>query len=81
MSVRIELNQLGWLFRSPTQVEGHPCEVPLPRDRKTTGVVLADAIRNLNWSERRAKCIETASPDVISSVHSPLMALLELGKR
>lgn len=58
------------------QVKGYPFEVTLPAQMNTSGVVLADAIRNLDWQARRAKYIETAMPDVMSGVRQRLTALL-----
>jgi mRNA interferase MazF len=62
------------------QIKGYPFEVPLPAHMKTTGVVLADAIRNLDWQARRAKYVETASREVIEGVHARIVALLQISK-
>jgi mRNA-degrading endonuclease toxin of MazEF toxin-antitoxin module len=47
---------------------------------KTTGVVLADAIKNLDWYTRRAKYVETAPIEVIHAIHERLVALLGIRK-
>ena len=58
------------------QVKGYPFEVRLPGEMKTTGVILADQIKNLDWRARRAKYIETAPADVLGAIHERLILLL-----
>lgn len=53
--------------------KGYPFEVPLPDGATTSGVVLADQIRSLDWRARRARFVETAPATVVAEV----MALLE----
>lgn len=62
------------------QVKGYPFEVRLPNQMKTTGVALADAIRNLDWHARRAKYVETVPVDVLKAIHERLVALMGLAK-
>jgi mRNA interferase MazF len=61
------------------QLKGYPFEVRLPSTMKTTGVVLCDQIKNLDWHARRAKYVETASPEVLKAIHERLILLLVLG--
>jgi mRNA interferase MazF len=61
-------------------VKGYRFEVPLPSRVKTTGVILADAIRNLDWRTRNARYAETAPIEVLRAVHIRLMELLGLFK-
>jgi len=58
------------------QVKGYPFEVPLPSRMKTTGVILADAVRNLDWRTRNAKYTDTAPAEVLRAVQVRLMELL-----
>jgi mRNA interferase MazF len=62
------------------QVKGYPFEVRLPVEMKTTGVVLADQIKNLDWRARRAKYIESAPADVLKAIHERLILLLGIAK-
>ena len=62
------------------QVKGYPFEVPLPGKMKTTGVVLADGIKNLDWHARRAKYVESVPAEVLQAIHERLIALLGLAK-
>jgi mRNA interferase MazF len=58
------------------QAKGYPFEVPLPAQMKTTGVVLADQIRNLDWRARRAKYVEIAPAYIVKAIHERLILLL-----
>ncbi len=60
------------------QAKGYPFEVRLPGMMKTTGVVLADQIRNLDWRARRGKFVEVAPPEVVRAIHERLVLLLEI---
>jgi mRNA interferase MazF len=62
------------------QAKGYPFEVQLPGQIKTTGVILADAVRSLDWRARRAKYADTVPSEVIKAVHGRLMPLLGLSK-
>jgi mRNA interferase MazF len=59
-------------------VKGYPFEVPLPPGGAVTGVILADHVKNLDWTARRAVFAEKAPPDVLSDVRERLRALLAL---
>jgi mRNA interferase MazF len=63
------------------QVKGYPFEVRLPGHMKTTGVVLADQIKNLDWRARRAKYVETTPEDVLKAIHERLIHLLGIAQR
>jgi mRNA interferase MazF len=60
--------------------KGYSFEVPLPVQIRTTGVVLADAIKNVDWRARNAKYTDTAPADVMKAVRERLMALLCLAE-
>ena len=60
------------------QVKGYTFEVPLPDKIKTTGVVLADAVKNVDWRARNAKYADTAPPEVMRAVLERLAVLLGL---
>jgi mRNA interferase MazF len=60
--------------------KGYPFEVTLPAGMKTKGVVLADAIKNLDWYKRGAKYVEIAPIDVIHAIHERLILLLGIEK-
>src|ERR1700736_2750429 len=58
------------------KVKGYPFEVLLPGQMKTTGVILTDQIRNLDWHARRAKYVESAPAEVLKAIHERLITLL-----
>jgi mRNA interferase MazF len=62
------------------QVKGYPFEVLLPTQMKTTGVILTDQVRNLDWYARRAKYVEAAPAEILKTVRERLIALLGLAK-
>lgn len=62
------------------RAKGYPFEVPLPAKIKTTGVVLADAIKNVDWRARNAKYTDVAPVEVMRAVQQRLLALLGLAE-
>jgi len=59
-----------------SQQKGYPFEVALPEEGKTSGVVLSDQIRNLDWKARRAAFTEKVSSEVMEQVFAKLSTLL-----
>lgn len=59
-----------------TQVKGYSFEVPLPDGLKTTGVVLADHLKNLDWKVRRADFRERVPELFVREVLDMTMVLL-----
>jgi mRNA interferase MazF len=60
------------------RAKGYPFEVQLGLKSKTTGVILSDAIKNVDWRARNAKYTETVSGEVIKAVQERIQALLGL---
>lgn len=60
------------------RAKGYPFEVPLPVKSKTAGVVLADAIKSVDWRARNARFTETAPVEVMKAVQERIHALLGL---
>jgi mRNA interferase MazF len=71
---------LAVIVPGTNQAKGYPFEVRLPSQMKTTGVALADAVRNLDWHTRKAKYLETAPAEVLKAIPDRLIALLELAQ-
>jgi mRNA interferase MazF len=61
--------------------KGYPFEVALPAGLKVTGVVLSDAVKNLDWRARNARYIAPAPVAVIGAVQQRLGLLLGLEER
>jgi mRNA interferase MazF len=58
------------------QEKGYPFEVVLPAGLKVTGVVLSDAIKNVDWRARNARFVEAAPPAILGAVQQRLGLLL-----
>lgn len=58
-----------------SQTKGYPFEVALPNG-PVNGVILADQVRNLDWTARRAEKISSVSDEVLSEVLAKLSALM-----
>ena len=61
-----------------SQAKGYPFEVALPAGGTVTGVVLADHVKNLDWSARRAVFAAAAPVEILTDVRERLRALLGL---
>ncbi len=57
-----------------TQVKGYPFEVLIVGDR--AGAVLADQVKSLDWSVRRAKYKGKATPAELAAVRAKIVALI-----
>jgi len=57
------------------QVKGYPFEVPVPQNDHVEGVILADAIKNLDWDARNSELICKFE---VGDVYNVLMALNRL---
>ena len=55
--------------------KGYPFEVEV-KDKKVSGVVLADHVRSLDWRVRNVKFIAKAKPSVISEVQTKLLLIV-----
>jgi mRNA interferase MazF len=60
-----------------SKVKGYPFEVRLPAGLAVSGVVLADHIKNLDWTARDADFICKVPPLVLNEVLLKLKPLLE----
>lgn len=59
------------------QVKGYPFEVTLPNG-SVNGVILADQVRSLDWTARRAEKISSVTDEVLSEVLAKLSALISI---
>ncbi|MFH1738381.1 MAG: endoribonuclease MazF [bacterium] len=59
-----------------SQRKGYPFEVPLPDGLEVSGVILADHLRSVDWTERQAELIGKTPQEVLSEVLNHLSPLL-----
>jgi mRNA interferase MazF len=80
LSTKSYNGKTGLLVAVPvtSQIKGYPFEVPLPAQMKTTGVVLVDQIKNLDWRQRRAHFVETAPSSVVKAILERVAILVGL---
>ncbi|MEO7145650.1 MAG: endoribonuclease MazF [Bryobacteraceae bacterium] len=58
------------------QAKGYPFEVVIRGSVGVDGVILADQIRSLDWTARRAERLGRCSPEILDEVLARLRALL-----
>ena len=63
-----------------TQVKGYPFEVFIPAGGSITGVVLADHVKSLDLSARRAKLVAQAPRVVLETARQYIAAILGLSE-
>ena len=58
------------------QKKGYPFEVELPENMKTTGVILADQIKSLDWKLRNSRYVESTDKAILEEVQAKIETLL-----
>jgi len=58
------------------QQKGYPFEVVLPSNLKTTGVILADQIRTVDWVVRKAQITDHVPAEIVEQVQEKLLKLI-----
>jgi mRNA interferase MazF len=71
-------NDLGLALVCPitNSTKGYPFEVPIPSGINTTGVVLADHLKSIDWKARKAEFIEKVSVEFVTEVISILSVII-----
>jgi mRNA interferase MazF len=59
-----------------SKIKGYPFEVVLRNQKKVSGAILGDQIKNLDWRSRGAKFIAKAAPDIMDELLAKLKELL-----
>lgn len=70
------VTRLALMCLITSQAKGYPFEVPLPRDLQVSGVVLADHVKSLDWTARKARLADCAQAVVVADVLAKLQTLL-----
>ena len=58
------------------QIKGYPFEVLIPQELKTSGVVLSDQIKCLDWKTRGAQFIEKLPKNVVEDILAKINTLV-----
>jgi mRNA interferase MazF len=58
------------------QAKGYPFEVAVPASHGTSGVILADHVKSVDWRVRRAERVGRCPTEVIDDVRARLAPLL-----
>ena len=59
-----------------SQVKGYPFEVFLPSSLATSGAILSDQVKSLDWRVRKAKRLCTAPEEVVEEVLGKILTLI-----
>jgi mRNA interferase MazF len=80
LSPRVYNERTGLCVACPItgQAKGYPFEVPIPSGQAVTGVVLADQVRCLSWTERNVSLAGRAQSDLLDDVRERIAALIEI---
>ncbi|MCK5738876.1 type II toxin-antitoxin system PemK/MazF family toxin [bacterium] len=57
------------------QIKGYPFEVPLPETLKTSGTVLSDQLKFLDWKIRKAQFIEKLPSHILEEILAKINTL------
>ena len=68
---------LALLCPITSRQKGYPFEVPLPSDLATTGVILADQVKSLDWRARRASRACAVPDEVLDETVARLLAIVD----
>jgi mRNA interferase MazF len=68
----------AWLCPITNQAKGYPFEVVVEGSKKTTGVILTDQMKSLDWSARNLHKVDTVSPVCLSNVKSIVATILSI---
>lgn len=59
-----------------TSIKGYPFEVTLQGAKKTSGIVLADQVRSIDWHSRKIKIVDRISTTSVATILAKLKPLL-----
>ena len=77
---RIEYNRKTSLMIAcpiTSQVKGYGFEVPIPPGLSVSGVILADQVKNLDWTQRDLQFVCRVSPSLVNEVLGAFWAIVK----
>ena len=72
-----EVTGFAWLCPVTNQAKGYPFEVKVTGTRKTSGVILADQLKSLDWNARNLHKVDTVDVDCLETVKGLLFTILD----
>jgi mRNA interferase MazF len=73
-----KITGFAWLCPITNQAKGYPFEVKVEGSQKTTGVILTDQMKSLDWSARNLHKVDTVNSDCLSNVKSIVSTILSI---
>lgn len=73
-----KITGFAWLCPITNQVKDYPFEVKVEGSKKTTGVILVDQMKSLDWSSRNLHKVDNVSLDCVSNVKSIVSTILSI---
>ena len=67
---------LALVFPITKQAKGYPFEVAVPAGYETTGVILVDHLKSIDWKARHAERLGRCTDEVLEEVRARLAPLL-----
>ena len=63
------------------QQKGYPFEVSVDGAKKTTGVILADQVKSLDWKARAARTVDSVSDETVTAVVGMVSKIIKAKKK
>jgi mRNA interferase MazF len=73
-----KITGFAWLCPITNQAKGYPFEVTIEAIKNTTGVILTDQLKSLDWSARNLHKVDTINSDCLSNVKSIVATILSI---
>lgn len=67
----------AWVCPITSSVKGYPFEVAVTGTNKTTGVILADQLKSLDWKARRMRVVDKVSEGCLDDVKTILSTIID----
>lgn len=73
-----KITGFAWLCPITNQAKGYPFEVTVEGSKKTTGVILTDQMKSLDWSARSLHKVDAVNSDCLLNVKSIVATILSI---
>ena len=73
-----KITGFAWCCPITNQAKGYPFEVIIEGTKKTTGVILTDQMKSLDWSARNLHKVDKINADCLSKVKAIVATILSI---